>query len=96
MIVIAPLLAGTVPLLTLPGWPEAPAVPVLENLVWILFLPLAVFVLIALIHLAASRGKEDPSLHPPTEPVRLASGGPRHQALPSGEERGQAKGSTAH
>lgn len=96
MSVIAPLVAGTVPLQTLPGWPEAPVVSLVDILVWILFLPGAVFVVIALIYLAATRGKEDPSLHPPTEPVRLAPGGPRHQALPSGEERAQTKGSIAH
>jgi hypothetical protein len=90
--VIAPLLAGPVPLQTLPGWPQTPAITLVDNLVWILFLPLAVFVVIAVIHLAAMRGKEDPSLHPPTEPIVISSGGRQAPAVTTGAQTEESTG----
>lgn len=84
--VIAPLLTGPVPLQNLPGWPVAPDVTLVQNLVWILFLPLAVFFVVVVIHLVAARGKEDPSLNPPTEPIRV-TGGPGTTAVTSGAQR---------
>lgn len=76
MSVIAPLMTdllstALVPLQTLPGWPEAPEVTLVDNLLWIALIPLVVAILIVLIGMAASRGKEDISLHPPTEPITV-------------------------
>lgn len=90
--VIAPLLTGPVPLDTLPGWPTAPAVPLVHELVWILFLPAAVFVVVAVIHLAAMIGKEDRSLHPPTEPLVIGGGGREVPAVTSGTDQEHGTG----
>ena len=92
--VIAPLLAGPVPLDTLPGWPVAPDVTLVQNLVWILFLPLAVFVVVAVIHMVAARGKEDSSLHPPTELIKITDGRPQAPAVTSGTGRSEHTGGT--
>ena len=73
--VFAPLAAGLVPLENLPGWPVAPDVPLVHELVWILFIPAGVAFVVALIGLVAAMGKEDPSLHPPTEPIVVTDGG---------------------
>ncbi len=72
--VFAPLVAGLVPLDNLPGWPAAPDVPLVHELVWILFIPAAVAFVVALIGLVRAMGKEDASLHPPTEPVVVTDG----------------------
>ncbi|SDB88391.1 hypothetical protein GA0111570_10673 [Raineyella antarctica] len=92
MNVIAPLLAGPVPLQTLPGWPQVPTITLVDNLVWILFLPLAVFVVIAVIHLAATHGKEDRSLHPPTEPLGISSGEQKAPAVTTGARSDESTG----
>ncbi|MEA5155067.1 hypothetical protein [Raineyella sp.] len=84
--VIAPQTSGLFPLDTLPGWPTAPAVPLVHELVWILFLPVAVFVVIAVINLAAMIGKEDRSLHPPTEPIMVGGSGRETPAVTSGSD----------
>lgn len=80
------------PLQTMPGWPEVPEVTLVDNLVWLLWWPLAVFVVIAVIYLAAARGKEDPSLHPPTEPVTLGGAGRQAPAVTSGPTAEQSTG----
>lgn len=95
--VFAPLTAGLVPLDNLPGWPVAPAVPLVHELVWILFLPVAAFLVIAVIHLAGMIGKEDRSLHPPTEPLMVGGSGPRTPAVTSGaDSEDDTGGSHAH
>ncbi|QGF22371.1 hypothetical protein [Raineyella fluvialis] len=95
--VIAPLTAGLVPLDNLPGWPQAPAVPLVHELVWILFLPAAVFIVIAVIQLASMIGKEDRSLHPPTEPLMIGGSGRQTPAVTSGSDTEEgAGGSHAH
>lgn len=82
MSVASPLLTALAPLQTLPGWPEAPTVTLLDNLVWIAAIPVAVSVVVILIHMAAMRGKEDISLHPPTEPIVVT--GPQDALTPRG------------
>ncbi|WOP18538.1 hypothetical protein [Raineyella sp. LH-20] len=84
--------AGLLPLDNLPGWPVAPAVPVMHELVWILFLPVAAFLVIAVIQLARMIGKEDRSLHPPTEPLMVGGSGPEAPAVTSGSDREDGTG----
>lgn len=79
------------PLQTMPGWPDAPDVTLVSNLTWLLWIPLAVAAVIALIHLAAARGKEDPSLNPPEEPITVG-GGQRQAALPGAPAEGKSTG----
>lgn len=90
--VIAPQMAGLFPLDTLPGWPVAPEVPLVHELLWILFLPVAVLVVIVVIGLALMIGKEDRSLHPPTEPLMVGGSGRETPAVTSGSDTEEGTG----
>jgi len=96
--VIAPLVTGFVPLQTLPGWPTVPEVSLVDNLVWILLIPGAVAIVVAVIALTAARGKEDPSLHPPTEaePLMIGGNGPNAPALTAGGAKGEGSTGGSH